>query len=477
MKNIKMAFAAVLLATAATVAISQYSFATDKQFTIQLNNAVEGAELSDHSFTFELQDPTNHNTVLQTKTSSEPVVSFDPITLDDQDDTSHFYRIVMKNTGEAGMTYDKQDAYVRIQPKINLVAYQKDNTYHYDHDQWIYHPFHATDEELQGEAYAKYNTKTHVLTFFRAPEGEYTAEKCAVSGDCFVNSDIYDRHIADDAPEYTFYYTGFEKPANFEVLAWRLRSLATELVFEDAVRPEGEMRDWFKNYANLEKADISKLDTSRVTSFWFFFYECPKIDNIDISTLSFDSFDRENGMLRSFFRGTNVDEIDFRNFADPNVDDGLLNFGYRKLEDAFGLSKTRYLNTSNFDVDDSSAAFIWMNCLEKLVVGPRYSFYNSSIFYSNSNTVSSDFLKIETGEVDRLFNSVRGEDKYHPEAAGTYIRPICGTDPITFVSTYVKPTKKDQPANPATGDMLTALAAILAASGLCAAFVLRAKRR
>jgi hypothetical protein len=461
------------LACILAVAASANAFAESKEYVISINNTLEGASLSDHSFTFELQDPTNDNAVLQTKVSSDALVNFDPIILDDQDDASYFYRVVIKDTGEAGMTYDKQDAYVRIAPKSNLIAYQKDNNYQYDPNEWTYHPYHATDEELQGEAYADFNTKTRSLTFFRAEPGAYSAEKCEASNDCVFNGYVYDSYLADDAPEVHFYYSGFEKPSNFSILDLRIRRLATSLVFKDAIRPEGDMRGWFAEYTELKTADIKKLDTSRATSFQSFFYNCPKIENVDISTISFESFNRSGGSLLSIFRGTNVDQIDFRFFADPNDENGgLLNLGQRNLLDAFGLANTRYLNTSNYDTDDSSAVFSLTKCLEKIVVGEKYGFYNSGMFNQEK------WLKVETGEVKPLRSMIRGTRPYHPEGAGTYIYPNCGTDPVTFANSYKKPSvSPDDAKNPDTYDSLGAAILIAAISIITSTFVVLNKTK
>lgn len=441
------------------------TFAADKQFTIQLNNSIEGAELSDHSFIFELQDPTNNNAILQTKTSSESLVSFDPITLDDQDDTSHFYRIVMKDTGEAGITYDKQAAYVRIVPKTDLLAYQKDNTYKYVNDGSGPHPYHATDEELRGQAYAEWDKGTKTLTFFRDEEGKYT-----------------NAQVVDDKE----YFTGFEKATdNNSVLSrtWdsdsrdSIKSLCEKVVFRDAIRPEGKMEDWFTYYTKLETADISKLDTSKASSLSRLFAFDTQLQNIDVTKMDFSllasSIGTNNSVLDSVLAGVpGVKEFDFNNYA------RISNRTNRFMPTMLSNSGLRYLNTTSLDHEGSSAEFSNLNCIEKIVVGPDYSFYRSNV----DGASRVEWLKIETGEINsfsRLMLTAPGGLPYNPNSAGTYIRPTCRRDPITFESKYVKPASGTDTKNPNTADLAMTILAILAAScaGLGVVFVRKAQRR
>ena len=438
--------------------------AADKQFTIRANNTLSGANLSDHNFIFELQDPTNNNAVLQTKTSNESLISFDPITLDDQDATSHFYRIVIKDTGETGITYDKQAAYVRIVPKDNLLAYQKDNTYKYVNDGSGPHPYHATDEELQGQAYVEWNPETKTLTFFRDEEGKY------------AHGQIVDGK---------YYYTGFEAP-NDRLRARRInptwdenyeiKNNATEIVFRDAIRPEGELYDWFYQYRQLEKADILRFDSSRATSFIGFFGWCSKLKDIDVTYLDFSAAVAaagiNNAIFTNAFGGTLIEEFDFNNYE-------KMDFGTnRPMASMFDSSALRYLNTESLVHEGSSAEFARLYCLEKAVVGPDYSFYRSNV----DGASKAEWLKVETGEIGRftdLMSTAPGGVSYNPDSAGTYVRPICRLDHITFENKYAKPTTDGGAKNPNTADISIAVLAGLIASciGLSAVFARKAHRR
>ncbi len=485
------------------------SFAATKQFTVQTNYELSSSESVD--LTFELQNI--DGSVVSSKTSGPGLISFDPIELDDADNTSHYYKIVQKNTGIPGVSYDNKIVYVRIVASRDILAYQDDATYKYVNDGTGPHPYHATEEELQGQAYAVYDSKTKTLTFFRDEEGKYT--------------DGYAERIMDgDETQYKQYFTGFElankdhpdgygaarpswsygcqKYVQFDNPYYFHECTVAEdtekIIFKDAIRPEGAMLEWFHIFKNVTSADIAKLDTSRATSMAYFFDQAPKLTDIDLTHLDFRNISETfaNGETsapwRDFFASSSsaVPEFDFTNYdlADMIIPSGRPAMGSSTLLDA-GL---RYLNTTNLSSESGSAEFNNNPCLERLVVGEKFSFYRSNIDAeidpSGHKTYSEkSWLKIETGEIGSAMSIISYDHGTYvgdpnPLAAGNYVRPTCNVTPATFTANYTKPAivpdeeeAKEEIVNPATNDDLLKhiLVGLGAAAILALAFSARVK--
>ncbi len=480
--------------------------AADKEFVVHAINQITGDNASALQLTYELQNI--DGSIVSSKTSSEQDIAFDPIILDDADTTSHFYKIVQKNDAIDGVSYDGKTVYVRIVPNRNLVAYQDDTSYKTINDGSGPHPYHATEEELQGQAYAVYDSKTKTLTFFRDEEGKY------------VNG--YAERIMDgEETQYKQYFTDFElvnkdHPKSYGAVlpTWSLGcrtdvyfydpyyysscstvSSETEtIIFKDAIRPEGAMVSWFENFKNVVTADIGKLDTSRVTVMDRFFRYAEKLTDIDITTMDFRKATESAAdgsvsvPLIHFLNHTPyaLQELDFRNFDIVEIGDKFL------LGEAFWGAGLRYLNTTNLSAGGASQDFNGNSCLERLVVGEKYSFYRSNLDMEKDNDTvlygTAGWLKIETGEINSAFNMIiydHGEYNGDPNplAAGNYVRPTCNVTPVTFKSTYVKPAEpaanQDGIKNPDTNDLLgvSVLASSIGVTSIAVALVVLRRRR
>jgi hypothetical protein len=439
--------------------------AANKEYIVHVYSNIIGEDASSAQVTYELQNI--DGSVVSSKTSSAQDVAFDPIVLDETDNVSHYYKIVQKDGSSAGLTHDDKTVYVRIKPSENIFAYQDDATYKYINDGSGPHPYHATDEELQGEAYAVYDSTTNTLMFFRDEPGKYTDNQ------------------VDGAKTY---YAGFELAnqgqddwfrAQTPTWQYYINRDVKKIVFRDAIRPEGAMANWFKNFENVEEADISKLDTSRVGSMYYFFYGASKVD-LNLTTLDFTHIAQvasETSIhpLDEFMNHSGQTEFDFNNYAP--IDAGS-NHG---IADMLAWTPLRYLNVENLGIGSSSAEFNMTSCLERVVVGEKYNFYRSHL-----DIAGNEWLEIETGKIDQFSNFMNDDgaggthyiDSGNVYAKGNYVRPICNTTPATFTSKYIKPASPDDDVkNPETNDDLTAAnLAIVSIAGLFVVAVLgRAK--
>ena len=161
MIKISRIFLGVAIAVMGVVTLSPLVNADDttKTFTIKTNNIIEGDSMTSGGVTYLLQKIEDETiTTISEKTSNKnEEISFNPLTFPSDDNSSHFYRIIQKDD-VAGLATDKKIVYVRIVPKTDLLAYQDDTTYKYVNDGSGPHPYHATDEELQGQASAVYDS-------------------------------------------------------------------------------------------------------------------------------------------------------------------------------------------------------------------------------------------------------------------------------------------------------------------------------
>ena len=120
-------------------------------------------------------------------------------------------------------------------------------------------PYHATDSELVGTAYAVLNPTTGELDFVRSTEtheDESTGTVTSISGGTYTGT----------------IYTGFESASNRAYIWDSVASSVKSVRFVDAVRPK-IMFAWFIDMENCTTMDLSKLDTSQVTDMGWMFYK------------------------------------------------------------------------------------------------------------------------------------------------------------------------------------------------------------
>ena len=470
MKLSKGILLTALLATCGVFLLAPNVKADDaeKTFTIKVNNVIDGDTMTGDGITYELQKIEDMTiTTISSKTSNRTEeISFDPLTFDATDSNSHFYRIVQKNNNIPGLTPEEKIIYARIVPSKDLLAYQDDTTYQYVNDGSGPHPYHATDEELQGQAYAVYDSDTKTLTFFRDEAGKYLDRQQDGNKKYYTDFELANR---DHPNSYQAAYPSWSYYSDATVARE-----AETVIFEDAIRPEGAMSEWFSNFKKVKRADISKLDTSLATTLDYFFYQAIELSDIDITTLDFSGIARtiEETNIQSlshFMKWTGLTEFDFNNYYKLNAPSRPV-IGEMLLD-----ANLRYLNTSNLFVEASSSEFNGNYCLERLVVGEGFTFYRSNLDYQ-----SGPWLKIETNKIGLAARIISTEDgvyvgSVNPNGAGNYVRPTCNITPATFTNTYHTPSADEK--NPNTADSIALTVILLASSGIIAVSVLRFKRR
>ena len=268
--------------------------------------------------------------------------------------------------------------------------------------------FHATEEELQGQAYAVLDKDTGVLTFFRDEENKYTNKQ-------EIGNKIY--------------YTGFEEHQSNEWFnpwggGWNHSEESKyikEIIFIDAIKPNN-VTGWFENLPILEKVNLEKLDTSLLTGLDYFFYNCPNLKYVDISTLDVKNI---NSLFKTF-GGSGVVYLDFSVW---NLNTDLPQLQMSEFLNT--VSNLKYLNISNFGDWSSSAEFHSMDCLEKIVLGNKYDF-------SRSGNFGHAGYKWYNPEKNKMYTDTEIRDNLRnnsEDMSGYYIRPMCTTE-VSFVSSY-----------------------------------------
>lgn len=368
-------------------------------------------DMENAKFTYKILD-LNNNVITETTNDNDGNIIFNCFTVKNSDVGSYkLYKIVMEENKNIPFEYDSNIIYFSLRYNYTnglydpIVAYYKDDgddspkRYNSTYKGKI---FHATEEELQGQAYAVIDKPTGVMTFFRDEPGKYTNRQ-------------------EDGNK--IYYTGFEEHQNKSCFSswsngWRyqydIRPYIKKIVFKDAVKPNN-ITGWFEELTELEELDIAKLDTSQLTGIDYFLYNCPKVKSVDIST-----FDTTN--VNSLFKSFNNTSIEYLNFTTWNLNQSLTRVQLSEL----GMSNKnlKYLNISNFGDWSSSAEFGSLPCLEKLVINGIYDFYRTNI----DQTDSSTWYNPKKNKAYNPREMVYILHNHSENMEGYYIRPICTTE-------------------------------------------------
>ena len=401
---------------------------------ISISVELEGDSIEKYDFLYELQDLEGN--IIQTKRNNAGSVTFDNIEYQESDIGKTYYYIVkQKNESKEGLTYDDSTVYVGVEVGENetQVHYVKPSMY----KKKEYHPFHATEEELRGEAYAVYDIDTKTLTFFRDEPNKYT------------NQEVIDNKV---------YFADFETKDYFDYWIYNQYSYQNieKIVFQDAVKPKS-IRYWFQEMPNLKEMDIRKLDTSLVTTFMEFLHNCSSLRNLDISTM-----DVSNVVdFTKAFKYSGIEELDFTIWNLEHLK------GTRPLQEFVNsMPNLKYLNISNFEGIDSSAEFANLPCLEYVHLGNKFKFNNSAL-----DTTPPYFLKLEDYN---LYSSIDLHIPYNVEEGtigGHYVRPTC-TNEASFRNIYKKHEKEDTSIviqNPPTKKniIFIMISIVIVALGIC----------
>ena len=428
---------------------------TTKTVEIKVKQKIEDIEnlsqeeLDKFSFKYKIIDLYNNNNVLdETTMDSDGNIIFNCFTVNNTDlkdyslydDSSindryysenaipenfmpyRLYKIVMDDNKDIPFDYDNLPIYFALRSNYTnglfdpTVSYFKDDNdiedlYNISFKKKIYH---ATEEELQGQAYAVLDKSSKVLTFFRDEENKHT------------NRQEIDNKV---------YFTGFETiPSTSSSWSdgWRYNPnyspYIKKIIIKDAIKPNNII-GWFEGLTELEELDLSKLDTSLVTKMDYFLFNCQKVKKVDIST-----FDVSN--VTSVFKAFNQTNVEVLDFTLWNLNQNLERF--QMSEFVLDNRSLKYLNISNFGNWSSSAEFGNIPCLEKLVLNNVYDFYRTSMGFDGTDNITTFYPVWYNPEKNRMYNTY--QIRYNltndiENMAGSYIRPTC-TKEASFKSKY-----------------------------------------
>lgn len=134
------------------------------------------------------------------------------------------------------------------------------------------------------------------------------------------------------------------------------------------------MSNMFSGCSNIEKIDLSNIDTRNVTSVYGLFSRCTKLKTL-IHNFNFSRLDNTESM---FYNCTSLQEIDFSNV--PTGTSMSRTYGMFS-----GCTSLRKIDLSGFTAKMSTCAYMFSNCtsLQELDVrGIQFSTATSSSFYN-----------------------------------------------------------------------------------------------
>ena len=185
--------------------------------------------------------------------------------------------------------------------------------------------------EENSEAFAKYDTGTATLTFFRDAPGKYTNGETTN----YTDSEGNDQTIT--------YYTGIETDQYTEdsEVPWSgIRESITTVSFIDSISPKSTAF-WFRLTTSLENIEgLEKLDTSNVTDMTRMFHNC-SVQSLDISGFNTSNVQK---MDFAFAYLTNLSELDVSGFNTSSATSMRWMFGCDYNVKELDVSK---FNTSN----------------------------------------------------------------------------------------------------------------------------------
>ena len=166
-------------------------------------------------------------------------------------------------------------------------------------------PFHATDDMLEGTAYAVFDSEAATLTFFRSHDDIANAS----TGSFADIRGTQHAGVVFSGFEQVLYLSYLQVPwgSNYAV---RTAIRAITMAEGQAVRPLSTAH-WFENCTELATVDLSRLDSSRVTSTDYMFGSCVQLESLDLS-----SWDTSNvfSFRETFHNCSSLTELDLSNF-------------------------------------------------------------------------------------------------------------------------------------------------------------------
>lgn len=394
--------------------------------TIQTSVSVDGKKLEDGEFSFQLKD--KEGNIIQTKKNdSSGKVVFDSIEIDDvSSETNTIYFIEEVNSKQKGYTYDDNIVYVRVYAKPGeeaKVFYYKKNSIEEEMKKKIpkYEPkeaYHATEEDLKGDAYAVFDMDSETLYFKRyekldTSNFDYPFDS-SIDPDRAVNGHtMYLRNVETNKNKFTgsFIYCYYIDGEN---------KCPKKVVFEEAFKPTftdgSELFVDFKYY--VKEVDFSHFDTSNITNMSKMFL------NFNYGKLDLTSFDTSNVTdMSEMFERASINELDITSFRADSLKNMNWMFSYMntnelKISSLFTLTDNIeranriFYNFNGLETID----FSWFK-IEKSNVDLSHSFQMSSFKYidlsnwkfKNTGSISCAFSNMENIEYLNLSNMTSDE--------------------------------------------------------------------
>ena len=166
----------ICLMIIAFISCSNNVFAENVDLNFKTKVHLEEKLLEEGEFEFNLKD--NEDIIIQTKKNdSEGNVIFDKETIEISSNTPVIFKIEQVQKNKDKYEYDSNVAYIRFYN--NEIKYYKENPSDIElrESKLVHHDdsktYHATEDELQGQAYAVLDKDTGILTFFRDDVEKY----------------------------------------------------------------------------------------------------------------------------------------------------------------------------------------------------------------------------------------------------------------------------------------------------------------
>ncbi len=242
-----------------------------------------------------------------------------------------------------------------------------------------------------GDAYAKFDSGTGTLTFFRSSE-EYTTDQKETYIDEGGNEQTVTYYADIETTDWPASTSGFPR--------WRNHSsILTRVVFKDEIAPIST-NGWFYAQRNLESIEgMEKLDTSKVTSMWYMFGLCQKLTELDVSHMDVSRVTNFGDMFASC---SGLTELDLSGFVTSQA----VNMSYM-----FGsCTSLTELDLSSFDTSNvTNMAQMFRGC-ERLAELDLSSFDTSNVtnmmgmFAYCRQLASLDVSRFDTSSVTDMKN-------------------------------------------------------------------------
>ena len=244
----------------------------------------------------------------------------------------------------------------------------------------------TTTGTLQGTAYAVL-TDDGELIFFRS-SGTYTNKATGTFTDIDGNS--YNGTV----------FTGFETASytSRSAVPWYSnRTNIKSVRFAQTIAPKSTA-NWFYECENLRNVDLSKLDTSKVTSMDAMFYYCSSLTSLDVS--GFDT-SKVTDMSCMFSNCSSLPSLDVSSFDTSNVTH--MNAMFRSCSSLTSLDVSSFNTSKVTNMDNMFEGCSSLTSLDVTGFDTSNVENMSFMFYNCSSLPSLDVSGFDTSKVTDMY--------------------------------------------------------------------------